>query len=452
MSTRLLLQEGVPRVGRYPLSVVNDAVDSRSIIDEQKAGRPQPVLWQPCIKTLAPIWKPQANSQLGGYHSGACIGDLAYFEGGLSVFNGRIFKDLGLNRQTLVERFVQLPKLAATGGNAGIFTISYAYSVPAVDFRIWTAPRPCIVRSIRSTVTVIGTGGACTVMPEKVPSGIAIGAGGTQKNLLQAGLDLVGVANTSQVGTLSATPADLTFAAGDSLAFNWTGTATSATGDIMVEFEDIGGATNDNFEILGTNCVDSCVTANSTGGIILTTTAASADQVILTPKQMAGQSAWKSTLWSTAKRVLFEALVSTDTLITTMTFWAGVKLTNAAPWKGAATTPSADNDQLVVWFDSAYSPYLVATLSINNVDTTFLLTGPGSSADKITVAANTAYHIEVGVDSNRYAYVIVNGILYVYHDILAMASITSLIPSVGVQSLTGARILNVRALGMSQDY
>ena len=135
-----------------------------------------------------------------------------------------------------------------------------------------------------------------------------------------------------------------------------------------------------------------------------------------------------------------------------MTFWAGVKLTNAAPWKGAATTPSADNDQLVVWFDSAYSPYLVATLSISNVDTTFILTGPGSSADKITVAANTAYHIEVGVDSNRYAYIIVNGILYVYHDILAMASITSLIPSVGVQSLTGARILNVRALGMSQDY
>ena len=65
----------------------------------------------------------------------------------------------------------------------------------------------------------------------KVTSGTAITAG----QLLHTGTyNLKGTANTVQSLTLSSTDADLLLAAGDSIAIDFTGTLTDATGVVSV--------------------------------------------------------------------------------------------------------------------------------------------------------------------------------------------------------------------------
>lgn len=88
----------------------------------------------------------------------------------------------------------------------------------------WTAPVACIVTSSKERHSVAGSGGACTIMLTKVPSGTAVGAGTA---CLSAGISLAGTADTNAAGTLHATPANYTLAAGDSLAWVLTGTPTS---------------------------------------------------------------------------------------------------------------------------------------------------------------------------------------------------------------------------------
>lgn len=70
-------------------------------------------------------------------------------------------------------------------------------------------------------------GGAVTVMVKKVPSGTAKGSGA---NVLSAGIDLKAAADTRQAGSLTATEADRTLAAGDCLALVPTGTLTALAG------------------------------------------------------------------------------------------------------------------------------------------------------------------------------------------------------------------------------
>lgn len=114
MSTNLLAQVGVPKVGRHPSSVVTDFTDGRNIIDKLKVARQQPVIWQPHLRTLQPGWRPGTNTQRGEHHFGASVGDLAMHELGLSVFNGRIFKAVTpTSRFTLVENFNSRPQLPA---------------------------------------------------------------------------------------------------------------------------------------------------------------------------------------------------------------------------------------------------------------------------------------------------------------------------------------------------
>jgi hypothetical protein len=88
------------------------------------------------------------------------------------------------------------------------------------------------VRYIIATVTVAGTdGGAVTAVIRKVPSGTAIGSG----TALHSGtLNLKGTADTKQTLTLSTNPDDLVLVEGDSLAIDFTGVLTSATGNVSV--------------------------------------------------------------------------------------------------------------------------------------------------------------------------------------------------------------------------
>lgn len=102
---------------------------------------------------------------------------------------------------------------AATADNYGAFYI---------------APYPVEVVSVKERHETAGAdAGAVTLNVQKVPSGTAKGSG---TDLLSAGINLKGTANTNATGTLSTTVATLRLAAGDALALVPTGTLTAVDG------------------------------------------------------------------------------------------------------------------------------------------------------------------------------------------------------------------------------
>lgn len=115
--------------------------------------------------------------------------------------------------------------------NTGWIDASFIYNVPAADASFFVADRAYVVKGIRGVNDVIGTGGACTAVIRKVPSGTALSSGPA---LHSGSYNLVGVAATNQILTLSTTVSDRLLAAGDRLAFDVTGTATSAIGCVSV--------------------------------------------------------------------------------------------------------------------------------------------------------------------------------------------------------------------------
>lgn len=117
------------------------------------------------------------------------------------------------------------------GGEGGFIPVALPYTATIVDCTMFTADRPYTVKAIRGRVDVAGTGGACTAIIRKVASGTAITSGTA---LHTGSFNLVGTVNTQQTLTLSTTSSDLLLAAGDSICFDMTGTATSAVGSISV--------------------------------------------------------------------------------------------------------------------------------------------------------------------------------------------------------------------------
>jgi len=116
-------------------------------------------------------------------------------------------------------------------GEGGFIPVTLNYIDTTVDCTMFTADRPYVVKAIRGRVDVAGTGGACTATIRKVPSGTALTSGTA---LHTGSFNLVGTAAAQQALTLSTTPSDLLLAAGDSICYDLTGTATSAVGAISV--------------------------------------------------------------------------------------------------------------------------------------------------------------------------------------------------------------------------
>lgn len=132
----------------------------------------------------------------------------------------------------LVQDGVALGMRGADDGAGQFLNASFPYAAASVDSVFFTASRAMRVEAIRGFVTVAGTdGGAVTATIRKVPSGTALASG----TALHSGtFNLKGTAVTQQTLTVSTTPADLLLAAGDSLAVDFTGVLTSATGCVTV--------------------------------------------------------------------------------------------------------------------------------------------------------------------------------------------------------------------------
>lgn len=103
------------------------------------------------------------------------------------------------------------------------------------DRFIWTAPVACVVVSfILQQSAIEATSATTTLDVKKCPSGTAPSAGTT---LLSAAVNLKTgvVANTPLTLTLTATTANLTMAAGDSLALDFTNAITEYVGTLQAQ-------------------------------------------------------------------------------------------------------------------------------------------------------------------------------------------------------------------------
>lgn len=103
----------------------------------------------------------------------------------------------------------------------------------ATDRVFFVATRACTVVAI-SQVHAVAAGGASTLQVVKDTGTDAPGAGtNLLTNNTNAGFDLNATANTVQVGTLSATAADLVLAAGNRLAIDFANTVQSTAGLVV---------------------------------------------------------------------------------------------------------------------------------------------------------------------------------------------------------------------------
>lgn len=157
------------------------------------------------------------------------------FNGGVTVNGNFSFGDV------VTDTFTATGNMAITtadkltvGGNIipQEIVITYPLSATTVDANIFVADDAWIVTSIEEVHTVAGNdGSAVTLMVDKCTTTDAPGAG---TDMIQAVIDLKGTANTTQTGTLSATPADYTLADGDRIAVDVSGTLTSLAGGVLV--------------------------------------------------------------------------------------------------------------------------------------------------------------------------------------------------------------------------
>lgn len=192
--------------------------------------------------------------------------------------------------------------------------------------------------------------------------------------------------------------------------------------DIQNAFEATRMIADPEFEILGTNAVSSCTSHYAEGGITLTTTTASGDQVIVLPHLDAEQGGWGLTTWGTDKQTIWECRIATAAAITSEIIWAGLKLTNTS-------VVATDDHQVFFRYEAGVnSGKWQVIYSIGGTDTTV--------DAGVTVAVSTAYHLKVIIDASRIARCYINGALVATST--ALTDATDLIPYIGIQTATTA--------------
>lgn len=193
------------------------------------------------------------------------------------------------------------------------------------------------------------------------------------------------------------------------------------------------------FELLGTNATTATAAQSTTGGVTLTTTTGSADQVIVLPYLAAGYSPWTTTLWSSAKSMTFETGVVTGASVASYTAWAGYKLTNTS-------VVATDDDQAFFSLIVGTSTRWQYTYSIAGTDVQV----PVPTQIVPAVTASTFYKFRIEVYSDRTHMAFVNDEAIASTPFPALTSLTTFIPYVGVQTnTTAAKALQVKYLECS---
>lgn len=112
-------------------------------------------------------------------------------------------------------------------------------TTPATAAFVYIAPRACKVVSIKEVHSASATGVTIALRKITDASAPSATAGATVVEQLQSAFAADSTANTVVSGTLSATASDITFAAGDKLAYKASAALTSYLGAIVVEFQAV---------------------------------------------------------------------------------------------------------------------------------------------------------------------------------------------------------------------
>lgn len=197
-------------------------------------------------------------------------------------------------------------------------------------------------------------------------------------------------------------------------------------------------ASDQNFEVLGTNASSDDVTYYAEGGIDLETDGADGDGVIILPHLDSNQTGWSQITWGTDKEVRWECSIKTGAAITTCIIWAGLKLTNT--------------DVVITDADQAYFRYedgindgeWQAVNSIADTD--------DAHDTNVAVAINTVYHLVIEIDSSRVAKFYINGALV--ETSTALTDAVDLIPYIAIEEdgAGAAMTLYVRGQAISRKF
>ena len=118
--------------------------------------------------------------------------------------------------------------LSVSGAMTGqLVVVSYNFGVGSVDDTVFVVPAGSWALAAASASYTTAEGGALTAQVNKCTGTQAPSAG---TNMLQGTFDLNAAVNTVQNGTLSATAADYTLAAGDRICVDFSAAITTAAG------------------------------------------------------------------------------------------------------------------------------------------------------------------------------------------------------------------------------
>lgn len=158
---------------------------------------------------------------------------------------------------------------------------------------------------------------------------------------------------------------------------------------------------NREFELSGTNAVNTCATRSASGGITLTTTTGSGDSVVLSPLSEATvkadggagatyTSAMQATEWDTSKSPCCRWSIITGPSLVSLQLGAGLKFT---------ANIETENDDSASFYVATTAGGVGTIYANTNASATESSTSTG-----VVVAASTSYVLDIYVDAARYAH------------------------------------------------
>lgn len=136
--------------------------------------------------------------------------------------------DLQITRKLMIQKDAMIE----VNGEEMVLPVTLNYTASLVTQTIFTASRRCKVKAINGRVRVAGTdAGAVSIAFFKAATTVAVGSGTA---LHTGSFNLKGTADANQTLTLATNTPDLILAAGDSIGYVLTGTATAAVGNVTI--------------------------------------------------------------------------------------------------------------------------------------------------------------------------------------------------------------------------
>lgn len=219
-----------------------------------------------------------------------------------------------------------------------------------------------------------------------------------------------------------------------------TAIATSvATGTAMATDIQLNLDTNKEWMVAGTNGTSALCTAAVGGGVTLTTAGADNDQEYLLPNTNGALNGLEAVKFDPASAPVFATAITTAASVASINIWAGFLLTVPAP-----LDYTTDADKIIVSFD---------TDTDTNFQVRYSVAGTDYAVDTgVTPAASTTYKIVISIGDDSKPVVLIDDAV-VLNRPRALTTGANLIPSVGVQALTGAaKAITCRKIILSKDY